>query len=463
MKINLLNIPIVFLLLLVVSCKSNAQQNEIDNYINSLMKEQIISGAAVAINKNGTWVFTKNYGYADVDGKQEISANTAFGIMSITKNFIACAVVQLADKKKIDLDAPVTKYLDKLPPAYSSVLVKQLLNHSAGVPDYVEAAGYMQQANRSQTPMEILQPVLRKPLQFIPGEKVAYSNSGYFLLGMLIEKVSATSLKDYLATNIFKPLEMNSTYLDDISNINTARAKGYGSVNGKLQEVKLLNPTQYWAAGGIVSTIGDMMKWNDALRTGKLLPVTEITQMMQPAKLKDGSMSEYGLGFELMNAPDMKVAGATGAGLGFNTANMQFLNDQVTVIVLTNTSNGNSTMIAKKLHDMIAGADKSKAAAAPVKAGKDKLDSLVLKVFTEAVQGNAAKEYFGDDDVFNKFKSETIGFIQEQGNIKDVINKGEKINPESIVRRYQISFEKGNTSWVIIFSKDGKIMVTNHM
>ena len=458
-----LSIAIASILLCAASCKSDGQQIEVDAYMNDLLKEHRITGAAVAVYKSNSWVLAKNYGYADAENKREITDATGFRIMSVTKNFIACAIMQLALKNKVNLDAPITQYLDNLPSAYLGVQLYHLLTHTAGVPDYVEVDGYMQQANKVQTPMEILKPILSKPLQFVPGERAAYSNSGYFLLGMLIEKISGKTLKDYLATNIFKPLEMNSTYLDDISTTNTSSAKGYAVINGKIQEVKPLNSTQYWAAGGIVSTIGDMIKWNDAVRTGKILPLAVIDQMMQPATLKDGKISEYGMGFELMNTPEMKVAGNTGAGIGFNCAALQFLNDHVTVVVLTNTSNGNSAMIAKNIHDLLAGSEKNKVMAGSDKKVKDKTDSLVAEVFTEAVKGNATRDYFGNEEVFIKFKNETVSYIREQGSLKEVVNKGEKINPESIVRRYQIHFEKGSTSWVIIFSKDGKIMVANHM
>ncbi len=463
MKIYLSRISIFFLLLSNASCNAHGQESEIDAYMNGLIKDQQIAGASVAVSKDGKWIVNKSYGYADVEGKINVTDTTGFNIMSVTKIFIACAVVQLADKKRIDLDAPITKYLEQLPKQYNNVLIYQLLNHTAGVPDYVEVDGYMQQAAKEQSPLEILNPVINKPLEFSPGKKNSYSNSGYFLLGLLIEKVSKWALNEYLAENIFKPLEMKNTFLNDKASKSLLKTKGYISVNGKLQEVMLLNPSQYWAAGGIVTTISDMIKWDDALSTGKLLPMKEVNQMMQPAKFKDGSMSDYGLGFELMNMPDMKVAGNTGAGVGFNTANMQFLNDKITVIILTNTSNSAAAMIAKNIYDMIANSGKVNNEANQTQPGKDKLDSLVLQIFTDTKNPEVYKQNFNDDASFNKFKNETINFIQSQGNLKDIVRQGEKINPQSIVRKYQISFDKGSTVWVIIFSTDGKIAVTNHL
>lgn len=459
MKTTLLYGIAAFLILMCSSCRSTGQPNTIDNYMSGLVKDHKVAGAAIAISKNGTWVLSKPYGYADIEGKIEVSVNTEFGIMSITKTFVACAVMQLVQGRKIDLDAPITKYVEKLPTAYSGILIHHLLTHSSGMADYVEEDGYMAQANRSQTPMEILQPVLKKPLRFKPGEKSAYSNSGYFLLGLAIEKASGLPLKDYLFKNIFAPLGMQATYLDEAAPKSEKRAKGYSIMNGKLQEVNLLNPSQYWAAGGIVSTLGDMMKWNEALQNGRLLPSTVIDQMMRPSVLSDGTMSEYGLGFELLNTPSLKAAGSNGAGIGFNAANMQFVNQKLTILVLTNTTNGNSTMIAKSLFELMTKGDIKGIESAGTQE-KDQLDSLVYKVFSNPV--TAGKEYFADEDAYSKFRSEISSYIEQQGKLADITRRGEKKNPETVVRRYQLNFEKGTTAWIIIFSQDGKIMVTNH-
>ena len=167
--------------------------------------------------------------------------------------------------------------------------------------------------------------------------------------------------------------------------------------NSNLKEVTPPNASQYWAAGAIVTTKADMIKWNMALRNGSVLPVNEIRQMMQPSKLADGSTSEYGFGFELINEPDMKIAGNNGAGAGFNAANLEFLNDSLTVIVLTNTSGSNSTMIAKTIRDMIVNSNK-KNSSAGVLVNKDKLDSVIMQLFTDAGKGVVKESYFKDAD-----------------------------------------------------------------
>lgn len=444
----------------ITACNTKGQENNLDAFMSDLVKTKKLAGAAIAVVKDDRLVYNKNFGYADEENKIAVTDSTQFNIMSISKIFIACSIFQLADKKLIDLESPVKKYLERLPAPYDQVLIYQLLNHTAGVPDYVHQSGYMAQVNRTQDPWEVLKPILDKPLDFNPGKKNAYSNSGYFLLGLLIEKVTGIGLNQYLKKNIFKPIGMSNTYLDSAVLSSKLRAKGYISSNGQLKEEIYLNPSQYWAAGGIISNKEDMLKWNDAFKKGVLLPPNEIKQMMQPSILSDGKTGEYGLGLELMNAPDMKLVGNNGVGLGFNTANLQFLNDGLTIMVLTNTSNSSSTMIAKNIRDILIN---SKIQNDKLQTNQDKLDSLVVTIFTDTQKTLLNPQYFNDTMAFSKFKNEMYPFIQLQGNLLSLDKQGEKINPKSIVRRYQVSFEKGKMDWVIIFSKTGKIIIANHM
>jgi D-alanyl-D-alanine carboxypeptidase len=442
----------------IASCDTKGQEKDVDAYISDLVKTNKTSGVAIEVEKDNRLVYNKNFGYADVENKIIVTDSTQFNIMSISKIFIACSIIQLADRKIIDLDAPVKKYFDKLPATYNQVLIYQLLSHTAGVPDYVHVSGYMAQANRTQTPWEVLAPILDKPLDFIPGEKSAYSNSGYFLLGLLIEKTTGIGLGVYLKKNIFSPLGMNHTYLDSTVLEAKLRAKGYTSSNSQLNEELHLDPSQYWAAGGIISTKEDMLKWNEALKRGSILPQNEIEQMMKPSILNDGSTGDYGLGFELMNTPNMKIVGNTGAGIGFNTSNLHFLNDGLRIMVLTNTTNSNSAIIAKNIRDILMNNTNDKP-----QASKDKLDSLVLNVFTDVQKEIFNSQYFKDSLALSKFKDDNYDFIKSHGKLQNLDKQGEKLNPQSIVRRYQVNFEKDKTGWIIIFSNDGKIINANHM
>lgn len=453
-----------FLIGSLIACQKQKEEqpNKVDVMVNELINSRKMAGASIAMLKNDKLVFKNNYGFADIDNKIKVNDSTQFNVMSITKNFIACGLMQLANDKKVDLDAPITQYLNNLPNEYKNVLVYQLLNHSSGVPDYVEVPGYLAQANQMQSPIQVLGPILEKPLAFIPGEKNEYSNSAYFLAGLLIEKISGLALQEYLKQNIFEPLQMNNTYLQVNNDISVSKAKGYRSIEGKLKKEKHLDPSQYWAAGAVVSSINDMIIWDKALKNGSLLPVNVINQMMQATLLNNGSMSEYGLGFELMNTSEMKIVGETGAGLGFNAANLEFENDSLTVIVLTNTTSTNSAMLAKDLRDMMTSSS-SKNNPISTAQEKDTLDMKVLNVFKELQDNKVDENNFINKEVSKSFKYDNFDYAKRKGKLIDVLRKGEKLNPENIVRKYQITFENDTVMWVIIFSKDGKIAITNHL
>ena len=256
---------------------------------------------------------------------------------------------------------------------------------------------------------------------------------------------------------------MDNTYLEDDTLSSASKAKGYTNITGELKYQLALNSSQYWAAGGIVSTKNDLIKFDKAMMDENVLPKNEIKQMMQPMKFNDGTMSDYGLGFELMNNAEMKVAGNNGAGVGYNASNLIFLNDGITIIILTNTSNGNSSFIAKNIRDIIMSAADNNTSINQQQTKNDKLDSIVIHVFNDAQRSIINEMYFSDTASFDKFKKETVAYIQAQGKLLNFLMKGEKINPQSTVRRYEVEFEKGKTNWVIIFSADGKIILTNHM
>ncbi len=299
MKFSLIRCISFLGLALAASCNTHGQATKTDEYMEGLLKDKKISGAAIVVLKGSALIFSKNYGYADINKQEAITDSSQFGIMSISKIFIAVAVMQLFDKKLLGLDAPITKYLDKLPRQYDHVLIYQLLNHTAGVPDYVEVPGYLAQADKTQTPLQVLGPILDKPLAYKPGEKNAYSNAGYFLLGLLIEKVSGETLGNYLSKHIFEPAGMKDSFLDDNTLHGKSRIKGYIINNNEWKEIAPLNPSQYWAAGAVITTKADMIKWNTALINGSILPVNEINQMIQASKLADGSTGDFGLGFEV--------------------------------------------------------------------------------------------------------------------------------------------------------------------
>ena len=443
------------------SISEQSKAKELDQYLSSLIDQKQAVGIAVAVNQDGNWVWSNTYGFAELENNQHVTDSTRFHIMSITKQFVAVAVMQLVEKGLVNTPSPISTYIENLPKKYDSVYVYQLLNHSSGIPDYVEDPGFLKKSKLQKNPEEVIASMLTKPFLFRPGEKNEYSNTNYYLLGMLIERVAKIKLEDYLMKDIFIPADMRNTYLEGASKTNRSIAIGYTSSGTKWNEKSDVDPTQYWAAGGVVTTLRDMMKWNDALMSEKLVSASSLKQMITPVNLTNGIPAEYGFGFELMTLPHTKIAGHNGAGLGFNCSYMNFLDDKISVIVLTNSSNSNSTLIAKNIDDRLNNRKNSNEAVQSAKP-LDKLDSLATQLM-RAVSDKSTVDanHFLNEDVKEEFEEAVLDMIDDHGSFVSLTKQAEKINPETFVRRYTLKFKNSETGCIVIFSKEGKVAVIN--
>jgi CubicO group peptidase (beta-lactamase class C family) len=327
------------------------------------MELRHIPGVSIGVVKEGRVLLAKGYGVANVELAVPATPDTAYGIMSVTKQFTAAAVLLLADEGKLSLDEKIPKYVSDAPVAWKDISIKNLLSHTSGIPDYTGVDGFFQHIRQDSPPRELIEPITSRPLQFPPGTRWRYSNSNYYLLGMIVEKVSGQSLDEFLTTAIFRPLGMNSTRLNDLTDVIPNRAAGYQWIGDNvdrpppvvtgyhgpknvLQNAIYLSPTRTWAAGGIVSNVTDLVRWEQALLEGKLLRKETIAQMQRPFKLGEGKETEYGYGNELGQFKGHHIAGHQGSGVAFNAALLRLVDDRLSVIVLCNQTTAPSLPIA---------------------------------------------------------------------------------------------------------------------
>lgn len=329
-----------YALVLLALLPTSARSDEIDDYIAERMKDAKIPGLSVAVVKDGEVLLAKGYGLADVELEARATAATVYEIGSITKQFTATAVMMLVEEGKLGLDDPITKYLDDLPEAWGGVTVRHLLNHTSGIKSYTSVGDFQKLARTDYKPDEILAMVRDVKVEFAPGEKWAYNNTGYYLLGLIIEKAGGKDYDDFLEERIFKPLGMERTRPNNPRMIIKGRASGYGQVLGILGNRDPITPSSSFSAGCLVSTVGDMAKWDRALREGKLLTSSSFEQMYAPTKLNDGETHPYGFGWAVGSYRGHKVLSHGGGTAGFTTTIQRFVDDGVTVIVLTNLSGG---------------------------------------------------------------------------------------------------------------------------
>ncbi len=294
-------------------------------------------GAAVAVVQNGSVIHANGYGLADVEWNVPIGTDTVFRLASVSKQFTATAIMMLAEQGKLSVSDPLTRFLPKYPMSGHTVTVEQLLNHTSGIFSYTSDPEFGTKMRRDLTPQQLCDEFSKIPFDFKPGTRYAYNNSGYVLLGMIIEQVSGMSYADFIQEHIFKPLGMKQSYYLSTEPIIPKRASGYQPTpDGGYMNAPFLSMTQPHAAGSLGSTVNDLVLWDGALRENTLISAETLQQMYTAGTLEDGSRIDYGYGWGIRQYQGKAVAEHSGGINGFNTFIARFYEDGVTVIVLSN-------------------------------------------------------------------------------------------------------------------------------
>lgn len=316
---------------------SEKQVAAIDTIARTVIDRQATPSVVIGVGRHGKLVFAKAYGYRNLDDKVPADVETMYGIGSNTKQFTAAAILLLRDAGKLDVDAPVARYLPNLPHG-GEVTVRQLLTHTAGYAEFTELPDIDRLANRRTTNEEILTTVAARPLGFTPGTKWQYSNTGYVILAAIVEKLSGMPYAEFLRARIFEPLAMTRTRYEDQALVENDRAVGYTRfAMGVPEHEDHLDYTWLSGAGAIESTVGDLEKWNDAIDRGTLLSPSSRTMMHTPMVLADGTDTHYGFGLMIRQLPNGKhVVLHGGDTTGFGSQDARFTDDDLDVIVLTN-------------------------------------------------------------------------------------------------------------------------------
>ncbi|MDQ6944299.1 MAG: beta-lactamase family protein [Candidatus Eremiobacteraeota bacterium] len=309
----------------------------IDKIAATAIDRKSTPSVAIGVARAGNLVFAKAYGYRNLDDKVLADADTMYGIGSNTKQFTAAGILLLRDAGKLDVDAPVSRYLPAIPHG-REVTIRNLLTHTGGYAEFTELPDVDRLAARPATNEEILDTVVSSPLGFKPGTKWQYSNTGYVMLATIIERLSGMSYADFLRTRIFEPLGMTRTHYEDQSLVETNRATGYTRfAMGEQEHESHLDYSWFSGAGAIESTLADLETWNNAIDRGTLLSAASREMMHTPSKLADGTDTRYGFGLFMQPLPGGKhVVLHGGDTTGFGTQDARFVEDGIDLIVLTN-------------------------------------------------------------------------------------------------------------------------------
>lgn len=295
-------------------------------------------GAAVIVIDDGKTVYAGSQGLADIEANKAIDSGTVFRMGSITKQFSAAIVLQLAAEGKLSLDDKVSKFLPDFPRPGADATVAQLLNHTVGIQSYTGIPGWMVEKNtaRAFTTEQMIAEFKDLPSPSKPGEKFEYNNSGYVLVGAVIEKVTGMPWYQAVDERIARPLGLTTVRYGVLEGETPRMAKGYTMRDGKVAPAQAIHMSVPHAAGALIGSIGDLAKWNAALHAGKVVPEPYLAQMKAPTKLAGGD-SPYGFGLQAGEVRGQPAIGHGGGIFGFSTDSIYLPEDDVFVAVFTNS------------------------------------------------------------------------------------------------------------------------------
>ena len=291
----------VFLFYGFFSSFVGAQTDPIDAYIKAEMEKRRIPGLALTVIQHGEVIKMQGYGLANVELDVPVTPDTVFWLASVTKQFTATAIMWLVEEGKVGLDNQISHYLSNTPDAWQGITVRHLLTHTAGLASLETGfrALHTGGARANYTTAEMFEAATKDPMSFGPGERWQYSDVGYFLLGMIIEKASGQRYRALVTERFFQPLGMTATSVLDQWAILKNRASGYTLRNGQLVHIRGHAQVELPSHYGIFSTVKDLVKWEAALTGGKVVKPSSLDQIWTPVRLNDGTSHPYGFGWRV--------------------------------------------------------------------------------------------------------------------------------------------------------------------
>ncbi|MFC2129105.1 serine hydrolase domain-containing protein [Bacteroidota bacterium] len=334
----------MIIVLATAGCKNkNADLNTstLEVFSDSLFQASIdsakIAGAAIIVSQKDKILLDKAYGFASLELSAPMPDEAQFEIGSGTKQFTAAAILKLAEAKKLSLTDDFTKYI-KFDTKGRFVTIKNLLNHTSGIPSYTELPEFENLSIEKHPRDSLVRLVEQKDFLFEPGEILFYNNTGYFLLGLIIEKVTGKTYEDYLKETFFDPLGMNHTCYCSNTKVIKNKVYGYTYILDGLQQKQYLDHTWPFAAGSLCSTTKDLLIWMKALHNGKVFSDSLYQYMITPDKLNDGSIPHYANGLVNFSNYGHKEIAHIGGINGFLSDTRYFPDDNLYIICLVNTA-----------------------------------------------------------------------------------------------------------------------------
>lgn len=311
-------------------------------------------GGTVLVSKAGQVLYNKAYGKANLELNVPMNTDHVFRLGSLTKQFTAVCILKLVEQGKLSLEDELTKFIPDYPVHGKKITIANLLTHTSGIKNYTGLPAFNDVLKRQDlSPQELIDLFKDEPLDFEPGSNNLYSNSGYILLGYMIEKISGKTYAEYVQENIFVPLQMTHSYYDKQAKVIPDRVSGYRKRNNRYENSEFLSMTLPYAAGSLLSTTGDLLKWYTGLASGKVISKVNLELAQTSWQLANGKETGYGFGWEIGNIQGSKAVKHNGIVNGFFTDIVYLPAENILVSILSNYENvGDLDIPAAKLAAM---------------------------------------------------------------------------------------------------------------
>jgi CubicO group peptidase (beta-lactamase class C family) len=350
--LSLFALPAVVLCACQTSTVKPDTSGQLEQRVDSLVKPYIdstrVAGMAIGIFKDHKPLLLKSYGYADLEFDVKLPVDASFEIGSVTKQFTGAAIMQLAEEGKLSLDDDFTRYVT-FNTRGKKITIRQLLSHTSGIKGYTELPVFGSLAVQKLKRDTLLRLVEKEPFDFEPGEALIYNNTAFYILGLIVEKVSGVTYEDYVAKNLFVRAGMANTYYCNERKITKNRAHGYDGGPSGLERAAYLDHTWPYSAGSLCSTVEDLEKWNDALHHGKILSESAYKEFITPVSLNDGTLTHYAKGVTVTEWKGKRLIEHGGGIFGFLSQNSYFPDENLSIIVLINSTTVGPRSIADQL------------------------------------------------------------------------------------------------------------------
>ncbi len=333
---KLLKLRLLAILLLSISVVS---AQSLESKIDKILTEQFKSnetGVSALVAKDGKVIYRKAFGKANLELNVNMTSDNVFEIGSITKQFTSVAILMLLEEGKLSLEDDITKFIPDYPTKGKKITVHHLLTHTSGIKSYTGMSKFGKVMTLDKSPLKFIDFFKNEPMDFDPGEKYKYNNSGYFLLGYIIEKVSGMSYPKFIKERIFDKIGMNNSYYGSYTEVIKNRASGYNKRGGKFTNAQYISLSLPYAAGSIMSNVDDMLKWQTAISNNTFVKKEIINKAFTNYTLNNGDKINYGYGWSINEINDVPTIEHGGAIPGYLSMGISVPSENIYVIVFSN-------------------------------------------------------------------------------------------------------------------------------